>query len=257
MIWLAVALSAMLGEVPAPPPEFDVFFAEFSKKRDGIEVLEADFLQKSIVPEEILTTDGSLIYMQPRRIFFKTQYPDRTTLVQGLRGYEYEPAVKQLVIFDIEDNPGSDILFVAFDNDTIRLRENYDVSLLSLAGEPKGSHGILIKPKPEIGADAYFLQITLYLNDADMLPYRIHILNDEESETIINVGDYKVNQPIDAKRMQILAPEGTRVLENDRVIETVGPGGKYFPGLQEERVEAPAVEQVQVQELAPPESGQP
>ena len=68
MIWLAVALSAMLGELPAPPPEFDAFFKEFAEKRDGIEVLEADFMQKSIVPEEILTTEGSLIYM-PRAKF--------------------------------------------------------------------------------------------------------------------------------------------------------------------------------------------
>lgn len=257
MIWLAVALSTMLGEIPASPPEFDAFFKEFAEKRDGLEVLEADFLQKSIVPEEILTTEGSLIYMPPRRILFHTQYPDRTTLVEGLRGYEYEPGVKQLVIFDIEDNPSTDILFVAFDSDTDRLRDHYEVSLLSLAGESEGSHAILIKPKQENLHEAFFLQITLYLRDADMLPHRIHILNDEESETIINVMEYIVNKPIDAGRMQILVPEGTRVLENDRVIETVGAGGKGFPGQSPTDTETPAIEQVQVQELAPPADNEP
>ena len=257
MLWRAVARSAMVGELPAPPPEFDAFFKEFAEKRDGIEVLEADFMQKSIVPEEILTTEGSLIYMPPRRIRFHTQYPNRTTLVEGLRGYEYEPGVKQLVIFDIEDNPSSDILFVAFDSDTERLREHYEVSLLSLSDEPKGSHAILIKPKPENLREAYFLQITLYLRDVDMLPHRIHILNDEESETIINVIEYTVNQPIDAGRMQIPVPEGTRVLENDRVLETVGAGGKAFPGPSSTDTETPAIEQVHVIDLSPPADNEP
>jgi len=243
----ALITVAVLG---ADPAAFDAFFPEFAQKRDGITGLAAQFIQTIGVPEERYTTGGTLVYTHPRRILFHTDDPDRTTMIEGRRGYEYEPEIKQLVIFDIEDNPRASIFFLGFDNDTASLRASYDVSLFTSSDDTRGSRGILIKPKAD-DDKPYFIEVRLHLRDQDYLPYRIHIVNDEESQTTIDIKDFTVNVPPDPGKIQINAAEGTKVIENDEVLEIVGPGGKRFPEDKKAAAEdaAPAV---QVNELPPP-----
>jgi outer membrane lipoprotein-sorting protein len=234
MRWLALILvlaaaPASAESGPAPSAEFDRFFADYAQKREGIHVLEARFEQKTIYPDEILTTEGDLIYARPRRIVFRTEDPERTTLVDGQRVYEYEPEIKQAAIYDIGDNPQADIFFFGFDNDTEALRKSYDVRLVTFPDETRGSKGLLIKPKPESAAEARFVEVTLYLRDADYLPYRIRIVNDEESQVIVDITGLEVNGKIDPARTQLPLAEGTRIIDNDVPIETVGAGGKRIP----------------------------
>lgn len=238
MGWLIFLLFSLGGNAPAAPStepvnaaaaDFERFFADYAKKRDGIQVLEARFVQKTIYPDEILTTNGKLIYAKPRRLVFQTEDPERTTLVDEQRVYEYEPEIKQMTMYDIGDNPQADIFFFGFDNDTESLRKSYDVQLLTLPDEPKGSHGLLIKPKPENAPDARFVEVTLYLRDKDYLPHRIRIVNDEESQVIVEIKDMAVNGKIDPSSTQIALAEGTKIIENDTPVETVGAGGKRVP----------------------------
>lgn len=252
MSMLALITVAAFG---ADPASFDAFFAEFAKKRDGITVLEAQFVQTIVATEERYTTDGTLVYAHPRRILFRTDDPDRATMIEGRRGYEYEPEIKQLVIFDIEDNPRASIFFLGFDNDTASLRASYDVSLFTSTDDARGSRGIIIKPKAD-DDNPYFIEVRLYLRDQDYLPYRIHIVNDEESQTTIDIKDFTVNVPPDPAKIRINAAEGTKVIENDEVLEIVGPGGKRFPEDKKAAAEeaAPAV---QIQELPPLAPGTP
>jgi outer membrane lipoprotein-sorting protein len=255
MIW-CLAFVALLAQ-EGPSNSFDDFFDDFRAKRDGIRMLQADFVQKTVLPGEVLLSEGSLLYAQPRRIVFHTDEPDRYTLVDGRRGYEYEAEIKQLVIYDMEDNPEADIFFLGFENDTEALRNGFDVSLFDTPGESRGAHGLLVKPKEPESPDAYFVQVSLYLRDKDYLPYRIHIVNDRESEVILEVKNFVVNGAPPPEATQLLLPEGTKIIENDTVVETVGEGGKRVPdplpfGVPE--VPAPQDGLVEVRELPEPET---
>ena len=220
---------ALAACTAAPEVDIDAFFKEFSAKRDGVVALDASFTQKTKLPDEELTTKGSLTFIKPRRIIFHTEDPDRTTLVDDRSGYEYDPEIKQLQIFDIEDNPQADIFFLGFNSNTETLRKAYDLTLFDITDDPRGGHGIKIKPKADSKEQAYFIEVNLYLRDEDYLPYRIHIRNDAESQVFIDVESINKAFRPTPQLTQIFLPQDTKVVENDRVVETVGPGGKRVP----------------------------
>ncbi len=255
MTALLLVFSTFLGQ-PADP--FDAFFADFAEKRDGIRVLEARFSQQTVVPDEVITTQGTLLYAKPRRIVFRTEEPERVMLIDGGRGYEYEPEIQQCLVYDLEDNAQSDIFFMAFDSDTTRLRGEYDVSLFSIEDE-RGSQGILVRPKAGSSAEEAFVEVALYLRDSDLMPYSIRIVNDEESQLIFVVTGIQVNGAPTAEDTQILLAEGTKVVINDQVSETVSAEGKRIPeALILERPEAPSgPEAVEIKELVEPEESAP
>lgn len=251
MTWLAVvALSALA----APDPSFEQFFADFAKKRDGITAVEARFVQKSIVPDETLSTDGSLVYSKPRRIVFSTEQPKRVTLVDEKRAMEYEEELRQLVIYDIEDNARADVFFLGFDSDTENLRKSYDVSLFTSTDDKRGTRGLLLKPKKKDNEEPLFVEVKLYLRDEDYLPYRIHVINDKDSQVDIDVREYKVNGKLEPAKLQVAVPEGTKVVEDDTVLETVAAGGKVYPDALKTmpKPEEKAESTVQIKDLAPP-----
>lgn len=240
---LAMCLLCLCCAAEEGKEDVDGFFKAFKEKRDGIGSLQANFMQKTILPQEVITTEGALYYSKPRRILFSTKDPDRATLVDGRRGYEYDSEIKQMTIFDIEDHPRANIFFLGFDDDTKALESAYNLTLFE-ADDPRGRHGIKIQPKQDSDESAYFIEANLYLRDEDYLPYRIHIVNDKDSQLYIDVNDIvkQAEQDLDSARFTL--PEGIKIIENDRVIDTVGPGGRTVPaesqeGLLEEK-ELPA-----------------
>lgn len=213
----------------APESDVDAFFREFAAKRDGIAALQAAFTQKTILPDETLEAAGTILFVKPRRIVFRTDDPERVTLVDNDRGYEYDPEIRQLQMFDIEANPRADIFFLGFTNDINRLREAYDLTLFDVKDEPKGKRGIRIRPRADSGDEAYFVEVNLYLRDQDFLPHRIHIQNDAEAQVVIEVAEPDTVVRPEPKQTQIFVGEKTKIVENDRVREVVGPGGQWMP----------------------------
>lgn len=213
----------------APESDVDAFFREFAAKRDGIAALQAAFTQKTILPDETLEAAGTILFVKPRRIVFRTDDPERVTLVDNDRGYEYDPEIRQLQMFDIEANPRADIFFLGFTNDINRLREAYDLTLFDVKDEPKGKRGIRIRPRADSGDEAYFVEVNLYLRDQDFLPHRIHIQNDAEAQVVIEVAEPDTAVRPEPKQTQIFVEEKTKIVENDRVREVVGPGGQWLP----------------------------
>lgn len=234
---IVVVMLLLAAGVAGGDDEFDAFFREFSEKRDGIGALRASFVQRTFLPEEVVTTEGVVYYSRPRRILFKTESPETAILVDDRRGYEYDAEIRQLSIFDIEDNPQADIFFMGFDDDTEALRTAYEVHLM-ITDDARGRQGIKIMPRLDSEAEAYFMEVNLYLRDADFLPYRIHIINDAESQLFIDIEDMETHDAPDLKSTRIFVPEGVAIIMDDRVIERVGAEGRYIPGDDEK----PAVE---------------
>ncbi|HNT89462.1 MAG TPA: outer-membrane lipoprotein carrier protein LolA, partial [Candidatus Hydrogenedentes bacterium] len=144
MIALACMAAALLTAGGAS--DFDAFIKEFAIKRAGVRSLEAQFIETSLLPDERLQTRGSLLYAKPRRILYRTEDPDRVTLVDGRYGYEYEPDVKQLMMYDLDQFPQVDAFFLGFDEDIESLRESYQVEVFTALEDGRRSCGIKLKP---------------------------------------------------------------------------------------------------------------
>jgi len=216
--------------------DFDAFFEEFSAKRDEIQTLEARFQQKNVTPEETRATGGSIIYANPRRIVFRYLEPERgaTYVVDEYRAYEYIPEIEQVEIHNIRDNPQAEIFFLGFEDNAEQLQQAYNLELFDPAGTaesvPEAARGLAIRPKPKNDEPLPFKEVRLYLREKDYLPVRIHVINDEESQTFIDISAFTINQPLPPEKAQIQLPEGVKVIEDGRLVETVGAGGKNLPG---------------------------
>jgi outer membrane lipoprotein-sorting protein len=228
MTCLALLLLSALGAAEAPD-SLDEFFERYAKQRDGVRVLEARFSQKNLLPgEDISGTQGTLFYARPRRIVLRTDDPETVTLVDGDKYYEYDAEFKQLVIYSLESEATADVFFLAFDQDTASLRKNYLVDMLR-RDDPRGHDGILIRPKREEGSTPPFEEVSVFLRESDMLPYEVRIAHDADSQVFFYISEYVVNGDTAPEKSQLVLPEGTKVIENDVVIETVGTGGKRIP----------------------------
>lgn len=239
MTWLVVLVA-----VAAEPAPFDAFFADFAKKRDAVHAIEAHFTQKNVSTEETIESSGTIVYVKPRRVLFRYEKPDEGTtyLLQDRKAYEYEPDIKQLQIYNLDANAKTEIFYLGFTDKTEDLRKAYDVGVFKSEGDASGSHGITIRPKKDGNDEVHFQEVRLFLRDADYLPYRIHIVNDDESQVDIAVSGYVINGTLDPAKAQIALAEETKIIENDEKVETVGPGGKRVPPL----------DAVQVEQLAAP-----
>ena len=227
-----IALAALLAiQATDPSGAFDAFFADFAKKRDAIQVLEARYTQKNTSPEETVDSAGAIVYVKPRRILFRYERPDAGTtyLIDGRKAYEYEPDIKQLQIYDLQDNPETEVFFLGFQDNTEALRKAYEVTVFQSDGKAADSKGIIIRPKESPGDTQNFREVKLYLRDADYLPYRIHITHENDSEVDIAITDFTINAKLDPQKARIALPGGTKIIDNDELVETVGAAGKSVP----------------------------
>ncbi|MBI1319020.1 MAG: hypothetical protein GC168_08725 [Candidatus Hydrogenedens sp.] len=247
LLELAVAAAASFAAVP----ELDDFFARFKASREGVVALQTEYTEKSITPDETFLAEGTLTYTKPRRILRQTHYPyDASILIDATTSYQYEPEVRQLVVQELADAPEADILFFGFDSDTDRLRDSYEVRVFSLQDNPLGNLGMELLPKPGSDAVDLFQKAVIYLRDDNLLPYRVHLVFDEESQLIVEMSDYEVNPALAPEAMQIALAPGTKVIRDEQVVRTVGEEGELVP-ITREIPPAPMPDDAPAPETAP------
>lgn len=224
-------------------PSVDEFFQQFAQRRDRIEVFNATFFQVNVTPDETLRSVGEIAYVNPRRVMFTYRDPAAVFLYDGARVYEYDAELEQVEIYDVEDSPQAEALFIAFDSDTARLREAYDAAILEAGPDGCGEFQLRLVPKaaPEHADDnppeeteivQPFRELRMYLQGADWLPCRVVAEIDEESAVTIEIQNARVNNRRGGpppSLLQFHVPEGTRIIENESLVETVGPEGKNIP----------------------------
>ena len=206
-------------------PALDAFLDELAQRRAGIQTVRAVYQEENFLPDETFTTAGKILYIKPGRIVRHTQDPRSTILVDRRTGYLYEPDLAQLQIFQIEEDPQSDVLFFGFDEDARRLLEAYDLRLL----QRDGQRGLLITPKFNPYRDPLFEELSILFAGEYLLPASIEVVNDDGSKTVYRVSDYAVNIPLDPAESQIQLAEGTTIIENNQLREKVGSGGMQVP----------------------------
>ena len=230
---MTLAAGAMLvcQSAPAqdkPAADLDVFFKTFETKRAHVRSFEAAFKQRVRTEgEDDLICSGDILYAKPRRLIFRFKEQAVAYLIDERFAYQYDKANEQLQVMRLSDSPDSEGLFLGFEHDTQKLRKAYAVSLFDTFDEPD-SQGLLLKPR-QGGEDAVFQEAHLYLRAKDFLPYRILIINDEDSRVTYTLDTIKVNKLSDPAKTQIQVPENTVVVKDGRYSETVGPGGLAVP----------------------------
>jgi outer membrane lipoprotein-sorting protein len=237
-------LSLVVMSAAQPLPPLDEFMKDFDRKRGSIQSVRADFRQENITADESEVVTGTLFYGNPRRILFRYTKPALTYVFDDLRVYEYDAESEQVQSHDLSDDPQTEALFVGFGESPDRLREAYNIELFRPDVSECGAIGMVLKPKgPE--EEAAFKEIRLYLREEDYLPCRVQIQNDEESSVLIDVTQYRVNEPYKPEDTQVQVAEGTEIFQNDQYVETAGPGGMWLPEepLRPKTAAAPAPEQ--------------
>lgn len=222
-----IAIVVLVSQAEAAEPSFEDFFEEFKAKRDQVHSLRATFVQKTVTPDEIATSRGTISYTQPKRLLFRYEDAPLVYAMDGNRIYEYDSEIEQVQIFEIDDRPEAALMFLGFENNAKELEEGYVIRIYSPPNE--NTTAVELRPKDPDGEDAYFKQVTLFLRPQDFLPIRIEIENEEESRVYMTLEDIQVNAPLEADDTQFFLPEGTDIIKDDDYVERVGAGGKRLP----------------------------
>lgn len=204
---------------------FDEFFALFAKKRDEIRVMTARFRQTTVTPDDIVISEGTITYANPKRLVLRYADPEMVFLNDGARLYQYDSETRQLEIYDIGDRPEAEAFFLGFESDPAKLNEAYTVNIHPRSSESGVAFVVELKPKD--AEEALFQRVILSLRPGDLLPIEIVIVNDETSEVSYKLDGFEVNGKLDPRATQIFLPEGTMILDNEEYVETVGAGGKW------------------------------
>lgn len=210
------------------------FFTDFAKSRDGIQMLEAAFVQTIVTPDDIEVSEGRIVYARPKRLIFRYSDPELVYMIDMLRAYDYDPELEQLQIYDLEDRPESEAFYLGFENNARRLQEAYTMRLLPPKDPELYAFTLEFVPKDDDREEAYFQKITLQLRKGDFLPAEIYIVNDEESHVEFKISDFKINGDPDPRKTHIHLPEGTVIVDNDVYTGTVGADGLSLPRPGEE-----------------------
>ena len=231
-------LAAFAGAAHAD--EFTEFFETFAEKRDAIDILSARFEQKTISPDDIVTSFGTITYVSPRRLIFSYDGEEgdgvsQVFVIDDDRYYQYDAETLQLQIFDIDDRPEVEAFFLPFENDTARLRDAYTVRLLEGLESDDGVPRVYLAPNPTENGDVAFEAVTISLGEQDFLPTDILIMNDEESSVRIAVREYALNADTGEHAGRIHVPANVDVIENDTYVTTTNEAGMWIPRAMADR----------------------
>ena len=217
----------LLLTLSQPDVAFDEFFTEFVKQRNSLELIEARFVQTTRTPDETMVSKGTLVYSNPRRLLFRYDDPEVVFIIAGLRGYEYDAELAQLQIFELEDSAETEALYMGFDDSAERLQKAYDIRLVE--AKEGAEMAVELRPRSEFGKTPLFERVELQLREGDLLPISILIRDDAESDVSYEIKDIRVNEDAQGTMREFVVPEGTRVIENEDFVLTVGEDGLRVP----------------------------
>lgn len=226
---MTVLVALLVSAVAAPLPSLDEFFQTFSQKREGLQALRADFTQTNTTSGESDTVQGSIFYVNPRRIIFRYPEAELTYLFDDTRVYEYDAGLRQVQISDLGNDPQAEALFLGFGENADRLKKAYDIELFRPDRAECGAIGMILRPRNREEGSGVFQEVRLFLDEENYLPCAVRIVNDEDSQVYYTLPKYTLNPPFQPADTQIRVAEGTEVIQNDQLLETAGPDGLLLP----------------------------
>lgn len=207
-------LAAWLVPGLARASRLDEILAEMKKAGDRLQTLSADFQQTDydFILKDQETSQGKLYLKVPGRLRWETAPPRAKILVvkDGLARL-YNPTANQVNEFEQGKGAktGADLL-VGFGKSNEKIRENYDVSLVS---ETPESVVLSLVPKPGSSA-SIFAKIELTLEKNTWLPVKSVFYESNRNHTEIQFHDVVINQPLPDGIFELKLPKNVEIIRN-------------------------------------------
>lgn len=223
------AVLALVAQVPGATPEASGFLSAYSAERDGLETLQARFVQWTYTPEEDIKSEGTVTFVRPKRIIFRYDDPPLSYMIDGTHAYEYDEELEQILIYDIEGQPEAEAFFMGMESDIDAIKEAYQIDVLPPDDALDGAHAVRLTPHPNEDLEPLFEYVTLQMRKQDFLPTQILIRNDEDSRVEYTLSSFQKNATLAADVSQVLVKEDADIVVNDVAMDTAGEGGHLFP----------------------------
>lgn len=223
LLSLALGSPALLSPPADSTPAYRLL-CEMAIKRAQITALSSRFRMDTISPDSTEQSTGELLYIRPQRIIFRIEDKSggKTKLmmvVDRTRVYEYDPAITQLSEYDRKGDPNIEALFAAFEQNPEQIEKQYALSLFTPEDAVYADcKGLILRPANNT-SPSLFREIRLYLDEKNLLPVRIHLVNDEDSSVDLLFDRFTINPDIKPEDTQIIIPRGTTIVHDDRVIK--------------------------------------
>jgi outer membrane lipoprotein-sorting protein len=224
LIGYAAWISLTVAELELPEQ-----FQSVLERRDSIETLTARFHQETIAPEELIESDGSLVYINPKRILFRYDDPPLTYMIDAKRSYEYDEEMEQLLVYDLDGGPEAEAFFLGFENNTSKVMEAYAITIEPATDSTKHVFTVVLTPKEQDEENLIFERVYLNIDRDHFMPSQITIINDEENKVVFHIDEFEINTSLDPKLPRLSVPEGTDIIINDESVGQAGPEGQSYP----------------------------
>jgi len=230
LAYFTSTLSAIAQDIA---PDVQEVFHLFSEERDEIRSMQARFTQLTMTPDEDITSEGTIVYVNPRRIIFRYNESDSagpiTYMIDQSNAYEYDEELEQILVYDIHGRPEADAFFLGLESDPKQVLEAYELKLLPAENPEQDAFALELVPIPIDDVEPIFQKVTLQLRKGDYLPTAIHIINDEDSNVVFKLDAFVLNQDLPKKISSLFVPENTDVIIDDVALDPVGESGRFFP----------------------------
>ncbi|MFP6597277.1 MAG: outer membrane lipoprotein carrier protein LolA [Candidatus Hydrogenedentota bacterium] len=242
-VFFACMYSATAQDVApdVPAPDVQEVFRLFSEERDEIQSMQARFTQMTMTPDEDIASEGSIVYVNPKRIIFRYDESDSagpiTYMIDQSNAYEFDEELEQILVYDIEGRPEADAFFLGLDSDSKQVQEAYDMKLLPAENFERDAFALELVPIIKDDIEPIFQKVTLQLRKGDFLPTEIYIINDEDSNVLFKLSGFVLNEDLACDRSNVFVPENTDVVIDDIALDPVGKGGRFFPSTSSEEDE--------------------
>lgn len=210
-------------------PDVQEVFRLFSEGRDEVKSMQARFTQMTMTPDDESVSEGSIVYVNPKRIIFRYDEPPIAYMIDLSDAYEYDEELEQILVYDIEDRPEAEAFFLGLESDTTKVQEAYDMRLLPAENPERDAFALELVPIPIEEEEPVFEKVTLQLRKGDYLPTRIFIVNDEDSTVLFKLDQFILNAALPRDRSHLFVPENTDVVINDVAMDPAGAAGRFFP----------------------------
>jgi outer membrane lipoprotein-sorting protein len=204
-------------------------FQSFLDQRDAVKTLTARFHQETIAPDELIESEGSLVYINPKRILFRYDKPLITYMIDAERNYEYDEENEQLVVYDLDGGPEAEAFFLGFENNRAKVLEAYSISSEASDNPKEFLPTVVLTPKTDDPEELFFERVYMKIKLNNSMPSQIIIINDEENKVIFYLDEYEINTPLQDDRKQLHIAEGTEIIINDEYVGQADVGGKTYP----------------------------
>lgn len=187
------------------------FLQKFQERRQEVQTFAANFVQKktlTLFDQEKIST-GRVLFKTPHRMIWKYETPDKTEMLVTRDAVSfYFPSLEQIEVYEINEGKGAAPFFFAFEATADEIKENFAISG---PFDVDKLDRVELTPKTEPLASEV-KNVTLWLADADYLPRKILINENNGDTTEILLSDIQINQPISDEKLQLEAPEGTEII---------------------------------------------